>query len=278
MTPLRMGPFSHFHCGNDRTRGLTVDRWLPELAGQNTPATARALTLLGPSQNVTRASQKCQRPVRYWFPMNIRFNETKATRAAAHLIKRRGQAYMSYMKLIKLLYLADREALLRWGSPITADIFYSTDRGPAPSRVHDIATEGAAPEESHSWGEHLQPHGDHEIRTAADPSNGELSEPEVELLDETFTRHRNLSSWAIVDEAHELPEWEHPRDGRIPIGYFDILRSGKNTPQQIEAILRELPASKHTRQEIKANCRRHGRLKANSGGGSQGVYLPASGV
>ncbi len=73
------------------------------------------------------------------------FNETKATQAAAHLIKRRGQGYMSYMKLIKLLYFADREALLRWGSPITADTFYSMDRGPVLSRVHDLVTEGASP-------------------------------------------------------------------------------------------------------------------------------------
>ena len=35
---------------------------------------------------------------------------------------------MSYMKLIKLLYLADREALARWGRPITTDQYVSTPR------------------------------------------------------------------------------------------------------------------------------------------------------
>src|SRR5258705_6624824 len=94
--------------------------------------------------------------------MRMRFNEQKTTEAAAHLIKRRGQGYMSYMKLIKLLYFADREALLRWGSPITADTFYSMDRGPVLSRVHDLVTEGASPDESHYWEQHLQPCGDHE--------------------------------------------------------------------------------------------------------------------
>ena len=152
---------------------------------------------------------------------------------------------MSYMKLMKLLYFADREALIRWGSPITADIFYSMDRGPVLSRVLTLVTEGAAPQESHFWEQHLQPFGDHEIRLIADPPDGELSEAEVELLDEVFDKFGALSRWAIVDEAHKLPEWEDPRRGRILIRYSDILRHGDKTTQQIEVILQDLQASEH---------------------------------
>ena len=188
--------------------------------------------------------------------MEMRFNETKATQAAAYLIKRREQGHMSYMKLMKLLYFADREALLRWGSPITADTFYSMDRGPVLSRVLDLVTEGASPLESHYWEQHLQPHGqphgDHEVRMVADPSRDELSEAETELLDEVFTRFGRLSRWAIVDEAHKLPEWEHPHGSRIPIRYEDILRHGNKTPQQIRAILRDLEASEYVHNALAA--------------------------
>ena len=34
---------------------------------------------------------------------------------------------MSYMKLLKLLYLVDREALLRWGRPVSTDRYVSMD-------------------------------------------------------------------------------------------------------------------------------------------------------
>jgi len=37
---------------------------------------------------------------------------------------------MHYVKLIKLLYLADREALLRWGAPITTDRYVSMTMDP----------------------------------------------------------------------------------------------------------------------------------------------------
>ena len=51
--------------------------------------------------------------------MMLLFNEAKATQAAARLLFLRGGT-MSYVKLIKLLYLADREALIRWGRPVTS--------------------------------------------------------------------------------------------------------------------------------------------------------------
>lgn len=175
----------------------------------------------------------------------MRFNETKATQAAAHFIKRRGQGFISYMKLMKLLYFADREALLRWGSSITSDNYFSMDRGPVLSRVLDLVTEGAAPQEPHYWEQHLQPFGDHEVRMIADPSDGELSEAEIELMDEIFAKLGGLSRWEIVDEAHKLPEWEDPKGGRIPIRYRDILHFGNKSPQEIEAILLDLQASDH---------------------------------
>ena len=185
-----------------------------------------------------------------WYSMDMRFNETKATQAAAHLIKRRGQGYMSYMKLMKLLYFADREALLRWGSPITADTFYSMDRGPVLSRVLDLVTEGPSPSEPQFWEQHLQPQGNHEVKMIADPSNGDLSEVEEELLDEVFNKFGRLSRWEIVEEAHKLPEWEDPRGSRIPINYSDILRHGNKTPAQIEAILQNLQASEHVHKVL----------------------------
>jgi uncharacterized phage-associated protein len=52
--------------------------------------------------------------------LNLSFDESKATEAAAFLLSRSDQT-MNYMKLIKLLYLTDREALIRWGRPISTD-------------------------------------------------------------------------------------------------------------------------------------------------------------
>jgi uncharacterized phage-associated protein len=50
---------------------------------------------------------------------------------------------MAYIKLIKLLYLADREALLRWGRPITTDRHVSMPKGPVVSQIYDLITRRA---------------------------------------------------------------------------------------------------------------------------------------
>jgi hypothetical protein len=43
-----------------------------------------------------------------------------------------------------------------------------------------------------------------------------------------------------VDLVHQLPEWEDPPGGAIPISYRDILRAGKKTEMEIAAIEGEL--------------------------------------
>jgi hypothetical protein len=60
--------------------------------------------------------------------MKSKPHEVKATQAAARLLQNRG-GRMKFLKLIKLLYLADREALSRSGRPITTDSYVSMDNG-----------------------------------------------------------------------------------------------------------------------------------------------------
>ena len=99
--------------------------------------------------------------------MRLHFNEVKATQAAARLLKKRG-ARMKYLKLIKLLYLADREALSRWGRPITTDHYVSTDNGPVLSEILKRIDDGSAPGEPTFWTSHIVPCGDWDVQLIAD--------------------------------------------------------------------------------------------------------------
>lgn len=171
--------------------------------------------------------------------MRMRFNEAKATQAAARLLRNRG-GRMSYMKLIKLLYLADREALARWGRPITTDNYVSMDKGPVLSHVLDRINEGPSPDDPSYWAQHITPSGNYEVTLTDDPSGDLLSEAEDELLDAVFKAHGHLSRWKIVDLVHTLPEWHDPEGGALAIGYADILRAFNKKPEEIAAIVNEL--------------------------------------
>ena len=77
--------------------------------------------------------------------MTLRFNEVKTTQAAARLLFSNG-GHMEVLKLVKLLYLADRKALLRWGRPLTFDRYFSLPHGPVLGVTVDRINEPVAPE------------------------------------------------------------------------------------------------------------------------------------
>ena len=117
--------------------------------------------------------------------MMLLFNETKATQAAARLLFLRGGT-MSYVKLIKLLYLADREALIRWGRPITTDCYVSLDNGPVVSRIYDLIRDEPQPNSFLIWRKFISDPESYEVHVLDDPGSGELSGAEQEVIDQVF--------------------------------------------------------------------------------------------
>src|SRR5438105_8691452 len=141
--------------------------------------------------------------------MRLRFNERKATQSAARLLELRG-GRMSYLKLIKLLYLADRQALLQWGRPVTTDRYFSMDRGPVLSRMLDLVTDGEDPGAPRIWARHMSAPDNFEVQLQESAGTDELSEAEVALLNQVFAEHGSKSRWELVDLSHKLPEWKDP--------------------------------------------------------------------
>jgi uncharacterized phage-associated protein len=171
--------------------------------------------------------------------MVLRFNERRATEAAARFLKLRG-GRMSYLKLIKLLYLLDREALLRWGRPVTTDRYVSMDNGPVVSRIYDLIREEPAPGTDPIWRHYISAPQEYEVALVAEPATDELSRAEEALIEEVFAKFGNLNRWDLVRLSHEFPEWQDPNGSAIPIQYRDILRAGNKTESEIAAVEAEL--------------------------------------
>ena len=169
----------------------------------------------------------------------MRFNERKATQAAAYLLKRRG-GQMSYLKLIKLLYWADREALARWGRPVTTDRHVSMNHGPVLSHVLDLVSDGDAPGDDVIWGAAVSAPANYEVQLKADPGDDELSEAEIAVLEEVWEALGHKGRWELVELAHQLPEWKDPQGSALPISYRDILAAQGIDDEEIEAIEEEI--------------------------------------
>jgi uncharacterized phage-associated protein len=172
--------------------------------------------------------------------MNQRFDEEKTTQAALYLLGKRGGT-MSYMKLIKLLYLADREALLRWARPITFDRYFSMNHGPVLSQTYRLIADELPPGQTSFWQDHIALARNKSVSIARQAEPDRLSQAEISLLDEIFTKYGQMNRWDLVNNvAHGLPEWVFPDGTSLPITYRDILKVNNRTESEIAAIEADL--------------------------------------
>lgn len=171
--------------------------------------------------------------------MVLSFNERRATEAAARFLKLRG-GRMKYLKLIKLLYILDREALLRWGRPVTTDRYVSMDNGPVVSRIYELIVDETAPGTHSVWRNYISAPANWDVQLLQEPETDELSRAEEDLIAEIFATYGLKNRWDLVKLSHEFPEWRDPNHSALPISYEDILRAGNKSEAEITATRQEL--------------------------------------
>ena len=155
--------------------------------------------------------------------MSIRFqfDLSKAIAAMAYVVDRLGA--VDKIKLVKLMYLADRRHLIRHGYPITGDRQVAMRLGPVPSGCLD-ALNGQLPHPSRVF-DHLHV-SDAKVMLLSRPKPDPLEASERETLDRVITEHGGKDTWDLVRETHGYPEYEetYVEDASTTIPYELILR------------------------------------------------------
>jgi uncharacterized phage-associated protein len=169
--------------------------------------------------------------------MPFDFNRTKTTQAVAFLLKQSPRGRESYMKIIKELYIADRESLKETGRPITGDMFVAMKQGPVLSHVLNLIKGAHA--ESPEWSRFIQKRV-WDIELVADPGIGKLCRYEMDKLAEVWKRYKDCNRWRMVNVTHAFPEWQKNNPGRSvkPIPLSDVLEA-LGLADQEEEILRD---------------------------------------
>lgn len=170
--------------------------------------------------------------------MRFRFNDKKTAQIAAFLLKLHGGA-MNYMKLIKLMYLADREKLLAHGVPMTGDTMVAMRHGPVLSHVLDFINLGEDHQQS-EWFKLIAPPSNYEVSLRPDvkgPVDDELSESEMDTLKTLHTKFGAMDKWKLVELLHEtLPEWKDPGYSAFTITPAEILRAEDRSDEEIAEV------------------------------------------
>ena len=173
--------------------------------------------------------------------IRFKFDEVKTTQAAAYLLKKHG-SQMKYLALLKLLYLADREALKEIETPITGDRYVSMKNGPVLSRVKDLITEEEAVRPY--WEQYITAPTSYAVSLSQDPGTDELCEAEEEILDRIYEEYGRMDAFKLADLTHVIcDEWQDPKDsgvGAIPIQVEQILTAVGKSESDIQRIQTEV--------------------------------------
>jgi uncharacterized phage-associated protein len=130
------------------------------------------------------------------------------------------------LKLVKLIYLADRYHIRKYGRLVTGDYYFAMQYGPVGSVTKDIAgfSEYLAPEELEYAQKYLAPLGGdtNTIISVNEVDGDELSETDVEALDFAYQTFGSRDSVDLVELTHEYPEWSK-RKGQLDLGASRVL-------------------------------------------------------
>jgi uncharacterized phage-associated protein len=169
--------------------------------------------------------------------MSVQFKmDWEKTLAAITYLAARNLPELSKGKLCKLLFLADKYHLVRFGRPITGDFYWAVDHGPIPSVVKDRL-------------DRLEQNADEELATVLSVDRNStyphfyaknafgtenLSESDFMALDRAIAQFGNFTFTELRRLTHAMPAYERaweqrPEDAkRAPMSFEDFFEEDKD--------------------------------------------------
>jgi len=133
-------------------------------------------------------------------PIKFEYDSAKATHAMLWLLHKHGGA-MDKLKLVKLIFYADREHLAKFGRPIAGGHYVAMIHGPVPSELLDNLNHAAE-----GSGLLFQVVGT-KIIALSSANEDELSESDIQVLEQTNSVFGYHDTFALRDLTHRLRAW-----------------------------------------------------------------------
>ena len=172
--------------------------------------------------------------------MLLEFDYKKAAQAMNYFTRKEG-GQIDKLKLIKLVYFADRFHLRRYGRPIVNDAYIAMPLGPVGSSVKDIAefSDFLNKTEREYAAIYLGQGGIENTIVSIKDVNAEVfSKNEFEALNFAYDEFGDKSAPVLVDITHQYPEWnkfkrtlESKETTRETMSYLDFF---KNPPEGVK--------------------------------------------
>lgn len=184
---------------------------------------------------------------RQFADLGMSYQPKKAAQLIAALILKGAGNSINILKAVKLVYLADRESIRRFGLPILDEDRYSMPHGPVNSTTYRHVN-GEVDLQTCGWSDYLEDRANHKIALAQPGLSlddlDELSDADIECIDSVWGEFGHMDQWQLVEWTHNpdnVPEWEDPNGGSIKIPYRRILNAvGVENADEVDATVEAL--------------------------------------
>lgn len=178
------------------------------------------------------------------------FDVATAAQSAAFFIREEG-GRIDYLKLVKLMYLAERESMAKYDKPMFYDVFFNMDHGPIPSTVMDLLNHEI---EHPVWSEFVGARVGDDVESGDNAELDHLSSAEKGILEGLAKKFAKMSGFKMALWTHEhCDEWRPPAGRkRTPLSHQTIFRElGKPNAIALEGQVRDLRAQRITPPRIR---------------------------
>ena len=148
----------------------------------------------------------------------------KAAQAVAYFALKSGGS-INVLKLSKLMYLAERESMKRYDSPMFYDELFSMPDGPVASITLNFID---GHNEDAIWSQFVLPRSGYDISAVKDLSMAKLdnlSAADIEIFDDLWKQFGALDRYDLRNWTHKkenIPEWKDPNGSSISIKHKDV--------------------------------------------------------
>jgi uncharacterized phage-associated protein len=176
--------------------------------------------------------------------MFVGFDVDRCMEAAGVLFSTTETKMLGRMRLLKLLYLANRKSLKETGDPIVDDDAFAMKDGPVLSHTYDLIKGTEKNKESQSaWSAHFKVVDSIQIQMLSDPGTDHLSDYDVEALEEIARLYKDAEDYDLSELTHKFDEykksWGDGTRKSAPIAEDDLLTGIGYSPEEIKVALGE---------------------------------------
>lgn len=155
----------------------------------------------------------------------VDFKYKQAAQSLAYLISLDG-GRSNILKLVKLIYLCEREYLNRYDDSMFNDSVVTMKNGLVLSGIYDCIKDRASISPLFSDFINTRNNNDisaKEITTRRDDYTS-LSDADIDVINTVWSKFGSMDQWRLADYHHELKEWQNTSSS-IPVSYKEILEA-----------------------------------------------------